>query len=363
MRNTEGELDPWLSLWFSYELTRKDWPWIYERGNRPSLIISTLEALAVLVSLKLFFGDEPKKGRTKVQVVPTWTGNRGNGSALNKLMSTKCPSSAVVMELSCYLKRMSAKASVEWAPRTANYEADSLANGETNGFDPSRRIEVDVNTLRWEILPDALRMGRQMEEDTKVTRAIGISTSRGKKLGRRRQEDKMKVKDPWGGTAQRARPTILESVVSFHKLHPWSDSHWSYILPVQLWRLQTGLLAGRPREFSGSVNRSAVSRGEKSVGGNPDTEVSGWENPGSGELQNSVSYTCWDDQEFSVVNREVNFFVRYPFRNKGCSLDYPGIQQPSEQLCSLAGRIRNSVAWHGERGGEGGGGVVKILIR
>ena len=48
-------------------------------------------------------------------------------------------------------------------------------------------------------------------------------------------------------------------------------------------------------------------QGEKSVGGNPDTEVTGWENPGSGELQNSVSYTSWDDQEFSVVSREVNF--------------------------------------------------------
>ena len=49
VRNTEGELDPWLSPWFSYELTRKDWPWIYERGDRPSLVISTLEALAVLI--------------------------------------------------------------------------------------------------------------------------------------------------------------------------------------------------------------------------------------------------------------------------------------------------------------------------
>ena len=51
---------------------------------------------------------------------------------------------------------------------------------------------------------------------------------------------------------------------------------------------------------------------EKSVGGNPDTEVTGWENPGSGELQNSVSYTSWDDQEFSVVNREVKFLSETP---------------------------------------------------
>ena len=74
-------------------------------------------------------------------MVPTWTDKRGNGSALHKLMSTKFLSSALVLELSCYLKRMSAKASVEWAPRTANYEADSLVNGETYGLDPSRRIE------------------------------------------------------------------------------------------------------------------------------------------------------------------------------------------------------------------------------
>ena len=195
VRNEEGKLDPWLSPWFSYELTRKDW--IYERGDKPSLVISTLEALAVLISLKLFFGNEPKKGRTKVQVIPTWTDNRGNGSVLNKLMSTKFPSSAVIMELSCYLKRMAAKASVEWAPRTANYEADSLANGETYGFDPSKRIQVAVSTLKWDILPDALLMGRHMEEDTKATRSIGITTDRGKKLRRRKQEDKMKVKDPW----------------------------------------------------------------------------------------------------------------------------------------------------------------------
>ena len=82
-------------------------------------------------------------------------------------------------------------------PRTANYEADSLANGETYGFDPSTRFEEHVNFLRWEILPNALRMGRQMEEDTKIMRASGIPTNRGKKLRRRRQEDKMKVKDPW----------------------------------------------------------------------------------------------------------------------------------------------------------------------
>ena len=42
-----------------------------------------------------------------------------------------------------------------------------MANGITDSFDPSRRIAADVNTLRWEILPKALGMGKHMEEDTK----------------------------------------------------------------------------------------------------------------------------------------------------------------------------------------------------
>ena len=74
-------------------------------------------------------------------MIPSFTDNRGNGSALNKLMTNGYPSSAVVMELACYLKRMSVKAVVEWAPRTANHEADELANGDTTRFDPAKRID------------------------------------------------------------------------------------------------------------------------------------------------------------------------------------------------------------------------------
>ena len=56
--------------------------------------------------------------------------------------------------------------------------------GPAFGFDPSRRITVDAETLRWEILPKALGMGKQMEEDTDNAGASGISTNRGRKLRR-----------------------------------------------------------------------------------------------------------------------------------------------------------------------------------
>ena len=75
----------------------ESFPWIYERGDRPALVTSTLQALAVLMALKLY--------------------NKGNGSALNKLMSTKYPSSALLMELSAFLKHRKNKALVQWPSR------------------------------------------------------------------------------------------------------------------------------------------------------------------------------------------------------------------------------------------------------
>ena len=45
VRNSRGELDPWLSPWFSRELTREEWPWVCGKGGKPALVISTLEPL------------------------------------------------------------------------------------------------------------------------------------------------------------------------------------------------------------------------------------------------------------------------------------------------------------------------------
>ena len=128
--------------------------------NRPSLIISTLEALALLVALKIKFAQEPDPNEMRVLVVPSITYNRGNGAVLNKLMSTRFPSSAVLMELASFMNHRGMRAIVEWAPRECNREADMLANGDTSLFDPERRIHVAAGTLVWNVLPEALKAER-----------------------------------------------------------------------------------------------------------------------------------------------------------------------------------------------------------
>ena len=75
-----------------------------KRRTGPSLVISTLEAFAMLIALKLRFGQDPEPDDTRVLIAPSITDNRGNGAALNKLMSTRFSSSAVLMELASFMK-------------------------------------------------------------------------------------------------------------------------------------------------------------------------------------------------------------------------------------------------------------------
>ena len=79
-------------------------------------------------------------------------------------MTTKFPASALLMELSCYMKKMSIRTVVDWSPREANKEADNLANGVFDGFSSSMRIPIGASSLKWEIVPQALVAGRAAEE-------------------------------------------------------------------------------------------------------------------------------------------------------------------------------------------------------
>ena len=110
-----GEIDVRSSPWFSHGVAISV---DFREGDKPSLVISTLEALAVLVSLKIFFGDHPPAGgRAQAQVVPRWKNNRENGSALNKLVTTRFPASAVMMELARLLETKSTQSSRPVGPK------------------------------------------------------------------------------------------------------------------------------------------------------------------------------------------------------------------------------------------------------
>ena len=169
----DGTIQKWLSPWYSLEIDMEHFSWVYEKDDRPALVIASLEALAMLLALKAFYGETPTQHRSTVQVLPTWTDSRGNGSILNKPMCTRHPVSAILMELSVRMKSMGQKTAVNWTPRDANHETDSLANGNSSGFDLAK--EFDLTCMAWRTLPHALQMGRQAEESVTAAKKRVVS--------------------------------------------------------------------------------------------------------------------------------------------------------------------------------------------
>ena len=135
------------------EVRPEEWPWVFEKSSKPSLVISSLESLAVLMALM------EHEHRSSIRIVPTIIDNRGNGSALNKLMSTKYPERHHLGDGELH-KKKGIRASVEWAPREGNREADALAQI----LRPSQLRE----------LPRRNQKGRK-----------------------RRREDRLRFRDPW----------------------------------------------------------------------------------------------------------------------------------------------------------------------
>ena len=186
------------SPWFSLEVFEEDWPWVFAKSQKASRVISTLEALAVLVALKLQCGETPGGSRTRVRIAPTLTDNRGNGAALNKLMTTKFPASALLVETvvlheedeypdSCRVRR----------PERRTEKQTKLANGDHEAFDPALRIPVSESSLKWEILPEAVLAGRTAEEHFQRAKVSGRVPDRTTKQGKRKVDERLKATDPW----------------------------------------------------------------------------------------------------------------------------------------------------------------------
>ena len=148
------------------------------------------------MALQVFFPRNDSDSRTKIDLIPTWTDNRG-GSALNKLMSTRFPASALLMELASHMRHKGIKDNVHWAPRETNYEADRLGNGDFSGFSPEYRIPIDFYSTRWYVLDEALSMGRDAEQAYEFAKEMHRLPRTTRREKRKRQDERLKFTDPW----------------------------------------------------------------------------------------------------------------------------------------------------------------------
>ncbi len=163
-------------------------PWAYHRGE-PYRVIAALEALGVLLAT-VAFKDFYRQNLNTTIVVGGITDNKGNSYVLNRLMTTKFPLCAVVMELAAQMERHNLRVSIDWAPREWNAEADDLSNNLTAAFDPIHRINLDLNSVPWIVLTDLMRDGSEYER----RRAQAIP---GRAAKRKAKGERLRDTDPW----------------------------------------------------------------------------------------------------------------------------------------------------------------------
>ena len=77
--------------------------------------------------------------------------------------------------------------------RETNREVDELADGVTHRSDPTQRIPIDARTVRWDVLEEALEMGRAAERDTVRASAEGEQHGREFRNKRREQQERVRV--------------------------------------------------------------------------------------------------------------------------------------------------------------------------
>ena len=203
-------LDPKEAKWFSIKITRRIAPWVFA-GGEPFRKIATLELLATLLCVLAF--PPPEEGaRNEVLTLSAGTDNLGNTMAVSKLMTTKFPLCAAMMQLSSTLAVNKWRLKLNWIPRDQNFEADELSNGLKHRFEETNEVNVRPLLEKLVIFNKMMKYGSQLYEEIKSIktekkevrgrkpRSEERDKAGAKKHRRRGHEEapkKLKERDPW----------------------------------------------------------------------------------------------------------------------------------------------------------------------
>ena len=120
---------------------------------------------------------------------------------MDKLLTTKFPLGVVLMELATQLARRGATLRANWIPRDQNEEADALTNWDFRHFDSSRRVEVDLERLQFNVMKDLFAAGDDYlaELDAlklKAKSSPASAPAAGEKT-RKRKDPPLRETNPW----------------------------------------------------------------------------------------------------------------------------------------------------------------------
>ena len=189
--------DPKKARWFSVELTRKNAPWLYIRGE-PHRTIAASELLAVTVAVMLFGPAAKWKNKHGRLVLSGFTDNSSNSYLIDKYLSVKFPVSMVLMELSRQLAALGSELQLHWIPREQNEESDNLSKGRFDAFDPKNRIEVDWERAPLLVIPKLVDHAMDFDKEIQMKKtSAGGQSSQKSASSRTAPEDKLRLRQPW----------------------------------------------------------------------------------------------------------------------------------------------------------------------
>ena len=117
---------------------------------------AALELLATLIGVKLWI-PESSENRVLRVAIRGYTDNQSNESLLRKLMTSKFPSTLVLMELAEEQSFRHCELRLQWIRCDINQLAHDLTNENFDAFDPEQRIALIGRELKWRVLDQLLK--------------------------------------------------------------------------------------------------------------------------------------------------------------------------------------------------------------
>ena len=171
-------------------------------GGKPFRVVAALEMLASLFGVLAFWPEGPGLDGAAVLGGTGITDNRGNSYIIARMMTTKFPLCAVLMELTEQLSARDRWLRLAWAPRQQNEEADALTNACFEGFDPERRVHLDPAAIQWTVMSGMMKAGGGLVEELvrlkMEKRALKLHSKEMKRRRKRRLDaTHLSRREPW----------------------------------------------------------------------------------------------------------------------------------------------------------------------
>ena len=194
--------DTFSASWFSMELDSTSAPWAFENGQ-PFRKIASLELLAVLLGVIFLLPPadfDPGRHATawaSLCLAAAGTDNQSNELLIDRMMTTKFPLCAILMELSTQLEQRGIGLALRWRPRELNTEADALTNGDFSLFSDNLRVPASMAAVPWVLLPDLLEKGQAFLDELRLERAAKRARPDGEAARKKPKVQSLKTTDPW----------------------------------------------------------------------------------------------------------------------------------------------------------------------